>query len=71
MADKASLVIRNRRIYTVDRPRSWTHAIAANGERIVFGGSNEGVKKYIDSNTTVRAREKVSSHANDSCQSSL
>ncbi len=39
MVGKASLVIRNGQICTVDKLRSWAQALAASGDKIVFVGS--------------------------------
>ncbi|NIR87516.1 amidohydrolase [Candidatus Bathyarchaeota archaeon] len=53
MVDKASLVIKNGRIYTVDKTNPWAQALAVNGDKIVYVGPNKGAEKYIDSDTRI------------------
>lgn len=53
MADKASLLIRNGRIYTVDKKRSWAQALAADGGRIVFVGTDKQAEEYAGPHTKV------------------
>ena len=53
LVDKASLVIKNGRIYTVDKMNPWAQALAVNGDKNVYVGANKGVEKYVDSDTKV------------------
>lgn len=53
MIDKASLVIKNGQIYTVNKSKPWAQAVAVKGDKIVYVGSNEGVENYIGSDTRV------------------
>ena len=50
---KSDLTLFNGAIYTVDKNRSWAQAVAINNGKIVFVGSNENAKLYIDSQTLV------------------
>jgi predicted amidohydrolase YtcJ len=52
-ADGADLVFRNGNVYTVNDRAPHAEAIAVKGDRIVYVGSNEGVKSYIGSRTRV------------------
>lgn len=47
----AELVIKNAEIYTVDAARSWAQALAVRGERLVYVGTNLGVKAFIGPKT--------------------
>ncbi|MEK6408489.1 MAG: amidohydrolase family protein [Acidobacteriota bacterium] len=49
----AELAIVNGRIWTGNKSRPWADAIASRGERIIAVGSNDEVKKLIDSKTRV------------------
>lgn len=49
----ADLVIRNARVYTVDSTEPWVEAIAIHGARIVYAGSDRGVKSWIGDSTRV------------------
>lgn len=51
--ETADLVFQNGSIYTVDTNRSWAHAIAISGGRIVYVGSDEGVQELIGPSTEV------------------
>ncbi len=53
MGDKASLVIKNGQIYTVDKSNPLAEALAVKRDKIVYVGSNEGVKDHIGSDTKV------------------
>jgi len=53
LVDKASLVIKNGQIYTVDKLKPWVQALAVNGDKIIYVGANKGVEKYLDSDTKV------------------
>lgn len=46
---KASLVLFNGSIYTMDGERSQAEAIAIRDDKIIYVGNNEGVKSYISS----------------------
>ncbi|MFQ5872532.1 MAG: amidohydrolase family protein, partial [Dehalococcoidia bacterium] len=46
-------VIKNGRIWTVDKTNPWAQALAIQGGKIVCVGANEDVEDYIDSNTKV------------------
>jgi predicted amidohydrolase YtcJ len=50
---KADLVLKNGSIYTVDPDRSWAQAIAISRGKIVYVGSDDGVKATIDAGTNV------------------
>jgi predicted amidohydrolase YtcJ len=50
---KASLVLQNGSIYTVDQNNNWAQAIAIEGDRIVFVGNNEDSENFIGTNTVV------------------
>ncbi|MCH8136366.1 MAG: amidohydrolase family protein, partial [Proteobacteria bacterium] len=49
----AETVFLHGEIYTVDGERSWAQSVAIAAGRIIYVGSNDGVKEYIGSNTTV------------------
>lgn len=51
--EEADLVLRNGKVATVDADFSIQQAIAIQGDRIVFVGSNEAVNSYVGSNTEV------------------
>jgi predicted amidohydrolase YtcJ len=52
-ADGADVVFRNGNIYTANDSAPRAEAIAIKGDRIVYVGSNAGVKNYIGSRTRV------------------
>src|SRR6185369_16052587 len=52
-ADGADVVFRNGNIYTANDSAPRAAAIAVKGDRIIFVGSNDGVKNYIGSRTRV------------------
>ncbi|MCF2857664.1 amidohydrolase [Pseudoalteromonas sp. SMS1] len=49
----ATQVFTNGKIYTVNATTPWAQAIAIDGNKIVFVGSNEQVKKYIGDKTQI------------------
>ncbi len=53
MIDKATLVIRNGWIYTVDKLHSWAQAMAINRDKIVYVGTNKDAEKYIGPGTMI------------------
>ena len=53
LAQKASLVLHNAKVYTVNPAQPAAEAIAIDGDKIVFVGKNEDVKKFITSTTEV------------------
>jgi len=50
---KASVIITNARIFTSDESNPRAEAVAIKGNRIVYVGSNEGVKSFTDARTRV------------------
>ncbi len=50
---KASLVLKNASIYTVNSEESWAEAIAIADEEIVYVGMNTDVEAFIDADTLV------------------
>ncbi len=48
----ADLVIRNAKIFTIDKDRPHTQAIAFKGETILAVGTNEAVARYVKEGTT-------------------
>ncbi len=50
---KSNLIFLNGSVYTMDKTRVWSQAIAITEDQIVFVGSNEGVDSYIGADTTV------------------
>ena len=52
-AQQASLVLHNAKVYTVNTAQPSAEAIAISGDKIIFVGKNEEVKKYITSSTEV------------------
>ncbi|UCE81391.1 MAG: amidohydrolase [Methanobacteriota archaeon] len=53
MAGNATLIVRNGRIFTVDRGRPWAQAIAVEQDMIVRVGTNEEVEKTSGSETKI------------------
>jgi predicted amidohydrolase YtcJ len=49
----ADVVLSNGVVYTVDEKRSFAEAVAIQGDKIVYVGSDEGVKPYVGKNTKV------------------
>jgi len=49
----ADIVIRNARVYTVEKEQPWAQAVALQGERVVWVGSNQDAQKYIAGSTRV------------------
>jgi len=52
-SEKADLVIRDARVYTVDPQRLWAQAVAVKGDRIVWVGDEGGVSSHIGQSTRV------------------
>ena len=52
-ADAAELVLNNAKIYTVNKNQPEAEALAVKGGKIVFVGSNNDVKNYINNKTEV------------------
>jgi predicted amidohydrolase YtcJ len=50
---KADLVIRNARVYTVDAGRPWAQAVAVKGERIAWVGDDKDAGVYVGADTKV------------------
>ena len=53
MSTKADLVIENAKVFTSNMAALHAQAVAVKGNRIIFTGTNEDVKQYIDSSTRV------------------
>ncbi|MFC2169832.1 amidohydrolase [Acidobacteriota bacterium] len=51
--EKADLVIKNGKVFTVNEESLWTQAVAVKGETILTVGSDEDVEKYIGDSTQV------------------
>ena len=49
----ADLILLNGEIYKVDANRSWADAVAVQGNKIVYVGTNKGVEEYRGKNTRV------------------
>lgn len=49
----ADVVIRNARVYTVDKDQPWAQAVAVHGDRIVRVGSDQEIQPYIATSTRV------------------
>jgi predicted amidohydrolase YtcJ len=49
----SDLVLRNGAIYTMNAAREWAEAVAVDGGRIVYVGTDSAVKKWIGSRTQV------------------
>jgi len=52
-SQKADMVLNNARVYTINKNQPDAEAVAIKNGLIVFAGSNEEAKKYIDSKTEV------------------
>ena len=50
---KSDLTFLNGAVYTVDKNRSWAQSVSIDNGKIVFVGSNENAKPYIDDHTLV------------------
>jgi len=50
---KATLVIKNGAVYTVDEGQSWAQSIAISGRNIIFVGSNADVETFIEPDTVI------------------
>lgn len=53
MDHKGCLVIKNGRIYTVDKMKPWAQALAISGDKILYVGTNKDVEKHVDADTKV------------------
>jgi predicted amidohydrolase YtcJ len=51
--ETADLVFRNGPVYTVDAARSWASAVAVKGDRIIYVGTDDGVKPFIAPQTRI------------------
>jgi hypothetical protein len=49
----AGLVIRNGAVYKVDAARSWASAVTVTGNRIVYVGTDNGVRPFVGAVTRV------------------
>src|SRR5262249_25700550 len=49
----ADLILRGGAIYTVDAPRSWAQALAIRDGKLVYVGSDDGVKSWSGPDTRV------------------
>src|SRR5205823_4684240 len=49
----ADIVIRNARVYTVEKEQPWAQAVAVRGGRIEWVGSNQDAQQYIAASTKV------------------
>ena len=52
-SDKADIVLLHGSIYTEDPEMPWAQALAIKGKRLVYVGSDEGAKEWIDDGTSV------------------
>jgi predicted amidohydrolase YtcJ len=52
-ADKADVVYRNGKIFTVDAKKPWAEALAVTGDRFVFVGNDKSVQSYIGEDTRI------------------
>ncbi len=50
-AQTATLVINNANVYTANKQQPSAEAVAMQGEKILYVGSNEGVRKYVGKHT--------------------
>ena len=51
--EKATLIITNARIYTVDSKQPWAEAVAVRGDRILAVGSKASIDAFRDKNTQI------------------
>lgn len=51
--ESADLVLRGGAVYTMDGPRSWASAVAVQGNRIVYVGTDAGAEPWIGEKTRV------------------
>ncbi len=51
--DTADSVYLNGKIYTVNEAQPWAEALAVQGDKIIFVGSNEAAREFIGSSTSV------------------
>src|SRR5258707_15863526 len=50
---KATLIVENARVYTVNAKRPWADAVAIGGDRILAVGSREAIDAFRNENTRV------------------
>ena len=50
-AEKADLVLRHGRIYTMDAARSWAESVAIRGGTIVYAGADRGIQEWVGKDT--------------------
>jgi predicted amidohydrolase YtcJ len=53
MSERADLVIRNARVYTVEERQLWAQAVAVKGDRILWVGDEAGVGEHVGKTTRV------------------
>lgn len=53
MKEEADLIIKNGKIYTVNKEKSWEEAVAVKNGKIIYVGKNDGVEEFIGSKTKV------------------
>lgn len=53
MPTRADIIINNAQIFTSDKSNPHTEAVAIQGNRIIYSGTNEGAKEFEDSSTRV------------------
>ncbi len=53
-SEKATLLLNNAYVYTADPSQTVAHAVAINGNSIIFVGSDEDAAAYVDADTEVR-----------------
>ncbi|MEJ5223856.1 MAG: amidohydrolase [Anaerolineales bacterium] len=53
MSTKADVAIINARVFTSDPANPWAEAVAIKGNRILYVGSDDGARDFIDSGTRV------------------
>jgi predicted amidohydrolase YtcJ len=49
----ADLALRNGALYTLDESRSWAEALAIRGNRIVYVGTNAGLRRFLGTHTRI------------------
>lgn len=49
MPTKADFVVENAKVFTSNEEKPLAEAVAVKGNRIIFVGTNEEVKHYLDS----------------------
>ena len=51
IAGEANFVFKNGKIYTVNKSQPWAEAVAVQGDKIIYVGSNEGANAFIGDQT--------------------